>query len=105
LVSCAKDLVEITCFVKKLLADLVRALSLQLVIVLLLIGLFVLGYVFRNDALIAYHRWGEKSSLKAMVRHSRPQPDQKFGRYADSLSKHQKSLIRLGYYEQRSFNT
>jgi len=90
---------------KKLLADLVRALSLQLVVVLLLISLFVLGYIFRNDALIAYHRWGEKSSLRAMMRHSRTQSDKKYRRYSNRLSRHEKALIRLGYYEQRSFNT
>ena len=90
---------------KKLLADLVRALSLQLVILLLLISLFVLGYIFRNDAQIAYHRWGERSTLGAMMRHSKPQPDQKYRRYADRHWKHRKALIRLGYYEDRSFNT
>ena len=90
---------------KKLLADLVRALSLQFVIVLLLIGLFVLGYAFRKDILIAYHRWGEKSSLKAMMRHSKPRPDKKYERYSNRLSNHKKALIRLGYYEERTFNT
>ena len=89
---------------KKLLTDLVRALSLQLVIVLLLISLFVLGYIFRNDALVAYHRWGEKSSLRAMVRHYKPHPDKKYERSAIRHWKHQKALIQLGYYEQRSFS-
>ncbi len=88
---------------KKLLADLVRALLLQFVIVLLLISLFVLGYIFRNDALIAYHRWGEKSTLKAMGRHYKPQPDKKYRQYADRHIKHRKALVRLGYYEERIF--
>ena len=90
---------------KKLLADLVRALSLQFVIVLLLIGLFVLGYIFHKDVLIAYHKWGEKSSLKAMRRHSQPTQAKEYKRYADRHSNHKKALIRLGYYEERTFNT
>ena len=90
---------------KKLLADLVRALSLQLVIGLLLIGLFALGYIFRNDALIAYHRWGEQSSQKAMRQHSQPRPDEKYRRYSRKFQKHRKALINLGYLEERTFNT
>jgi hypothetical protein len=72
---------------------------------LLVIGLFALGYVFRKDILITYHRWGEKSSLKAMRQHSQPTPDEKFNRYSQKLQKHQKALIELGYYEERTFNT
>ena len=103
--SCSKVLVKIDCYsMKKLLTDLVRVLSLQFVILLLLIGLFALGYVFRKDILITYHRWGEKSSLKAMRQHSQPTPDEKFNRYSRKLQKHQKALIELGYYEERIFN-
>ena len=90
---------------KKLLSDLVRVLSLQFVIVLLLIGLFAFGYIFRKDILITYHRWGVRSSLNAMRRRAQSAPDKGYGRYDQRFNDHQKALIDLGYLEERTFNT
>ena len=89
---------------KKLLPDLVRVLSIQLVVVLLIIGLFALGYIFRKDILISYHRWGMQSSLKAMSRPAQSNPDKR-SRYGDKFQRHEKALINLGYLEERDFNT
>jgi hypothetical protein len=91
--------------VKKLLSDFVRVLSLQFVVVLLIISLFVLGYIFRKDALIAYHRWGEQSSQKSMRQHSQPRPDEKYRQYSRKFQEHRKALINLGYLEERDFDT
>ena len=85
---------------KKLLPDLFRVLSIQLVVVLLIVGLFALGYIFRKDILITYHRWGMHSSLKAMSR-----PAQSNRRYGDKFQRHENALIDLGYLEERTFNT
>lgn len=90
---------------KKLLSDLVRVLSLQFIVVLLIISLFALGYFFRKDALIAYHRWGEESSRKAMIQHSQPRPDEKYRQYSRKFQEHRKALIELDYLEERTFDT
>ena len=42
----------------------------QFVVLLLIIGLSALGYYFRKDILVSYHKWGQESALKSMRKYS-----------------------------------
>ena len=84
---------------RKLSHDLIRILSLEFIIVLVLVGLLILGYLCRKPLFITYHRLGQRSALKAMQRRD---SDSKHG---DRLQRHMEALIRLGYLEERKFQT
>jgi len=86
---------------RKLSHDLIRIFSIQIIIVLVLMGLVILGYLYRKPLLISYHRLGQKSALKGM-RRTEMQHD-RFNRHSDRLQHHTKALIRLGYLEERRF--
>jgi hypothetical protein len=86
---------------RKLSHDLIRIFSIQIIIVLVLAGLVVLGYLYRKPLLITYHRMGQRSALKAMRRTERQHG--RFNRHSDRLRDHTKALIRLGYLEERRF--
>lgn len=89
---------------RKLSHDLIRVLSVQFIIVLLLTGVAILGYLYRKPLLITYHKLGQQSALRAMRRASKPELHRnRFNRHADRLTSHQNALIRLGYLEERSF--
>ncbi len=89
---------------KKLLHDLVRILSAQFIVMVVLVGLVILGYSCRKSLFIAYHRLGQKSALKAMRRAATPQLQRdRHDKHVARLQHHQKALIRLGYLEERGF--
>ena len=89
---------------KKLLSDLAKVLSMQFVVLLLIIGLFALGYYFRKDILISYHKWGQASALRSMSKHSMQTANDKFHIYSQKMQEHEKALIELGYLEERTFD-
>ena len=86
---------------RKLSHDLIRIFSIQIIIVLVLAGLVILGYLYRKPLLITYHRLGQRSALKAM-RRTEMQHD-RFNYHSDRLFRHTDALIRLGYLEKRRF--
>jgi len=86
---------------RKLLHDLIRILSVEFIIILVLTGLVILGYLYRKPLFITYHRLGQRSALKAM-RRSEMQHD-RFNRHSDRFQRHRDALIRLGYLEERRF--
>ena len=89
---------------RKLLHDLVRVLSVQFIIVLVLLGLAILGYRCRKPLFITYHRLGKRSALKAMRRAAIPEMQRdSYRKHGDRLGHHQEALIRLGYLEERRF--
>jgi len=88
----------------KLLNDLSRVLLKQFLVLLLIIGVFALGYFFRKDIQISYHKWGEASALKSMRKYNM-QDQEKYQRIQDKFDKHRNALIKLGYLEKRLFET
>ena len=89
---------------RKLLRDLVRILSVQFIIVLVLLGLAILGYLCRKPLFITYHRLGQRSALKAMRRASMSKTQrERISDHGDRLQHHMEALIRLGYLEERGF--
>jgi len=89
---------------KKLLHDLARILSAQLIILFILLGLAVLAYSYRKSLLITYHRLGHRSALKAMRHAATPNLQRdRYRKSVDRLARHEDALIRLGYLEQRRF--
>ena len=86
---------------RKLSHDLIRVFSIQIIIVLVLAGLVILGYLYRKPLLITYHRHGQRSALKAM-RRTEMQHD-RFNYHSDRLRHHKDALIHLGYLEERRF--
>ncbi|MBN1973679.1 MAG: hypothetical protein JW787_08580 [Sedimentisphaerales bacterium] len=93
---------------KKLLTDLARVLSMQFVVLLLIIGLFSLGYYFRKDIQISYHKWGQESALKSMMKYRSPTTRKEMDRiekYSRKLQRHEKALIEIGYLSERIFET
>ena len=81
---------------KKLLKDLAKVLSMQFVVLLLIIGLFALGYYFRKDILISYHKWGQESARKSMRKYGRittREESDLYEKYVGKLQKHQNALI------------
>ena len=89
---------------RKLLHDLVRILSVQFIVVLILLGLALLGYSCRKSLFITYHRLGQRSALKAMRRTSTSERQRdSFQNHGDRLQHHEEALIRLGYLEERRF--
>ncbi len=93
---------------KKLLKDFSRVLLTQLAVLLLIIGIFALGYYFRKDIQISYHKWGQDSALKSMREFGSPSTERDFRRiekYSEKRQKHKDALIELGYLEERVFET
>ncbi|MBN2589532.1 MAG: hypothetical protein JXA96_06705 [Sedimentisphaerales bacterium] len=93
---------------KKLLSDLGRVLLRQFVILLIIIGIFALGYIFRKDIQIKYHKWGEESALKSIRKCGTPSTEKDFNqiqKYSQKLQRHQNALIEIGYHEERIFET
>ena len=90
---------------KKTLSDLVRVLSWQFIVLLLIIGLFALGYFLRNDIQITYHKWGEKSALNSMRTLFTSGNNERITKYSEKVQKHRQALIKLGYLERRTFTT
>ena len=91
---------------KKLLTDLVRVLSMQFVVLLLIIGLFAIGYCFRKDILIAYHKWGEQAAYNSYKKlNAKKFSGREAQRYMNNASKHQNALVELGYFEEQTFDT
>jgi len=89
---------------KKLSHDLVRILSLQFIIIIVLLGLALLGYSCRKSLFITYHRLGRRSALRAMRRAATTQSQLgSHSRHGNRLQRHQGALIRLGYLEERRF--
>jgi len=80
-----------------------RALALEAAVLLVGVGLIALGYVLRKPMLINYHRLGAHLAIKAMHRHAKPQPGDRYRRDADRFSRHRKALIGLGYLARREF--
>jgi len=58
---------------RKLLHDLIRILSIEFIIILVLAGLVISGYLCRKPLFITYHRLGQRSALRAMRRNVRPE--------------------------------
>ncbi len=90
---------------RKLLTDLAKVLSMQFVVLLLIVGLSALGYYFRKDILISYHKWGQESAIKSARKYSSQATKNQYNRYEEKFQRHQKALIDLGYLEERTFNT
>lgn len=93
---------------KKLLSDLARVLSMQFIVLLLIIGLFSLGYYYRKDIQISYHKWGQESALKSMRKYGSPSTEKDFNRYdkySQKFKKHEEVLIEIGYLSERIFET
>lgn len=91
---------------RKLLHDLIRILSLEFIIILTLAGLVTLGYLFRKPLSITYHRLGQRSALRAMRRAVRPEMrPEYYSKHGKRIQHHQEALIRLGYLEERRFQT
>ena len=93
---------------KKLFSDLVRVLSWQFVVLLLIIGLSVIGFSFRKDILISYHKWGQESAFKSMRKFGSPSTESDFRRiekYSERRQKHEEALIEIGYLSERIFET
>ena len=67
---------------KKVMSDLIRVLSMQFLVLLLILGLFAIGYFFRKDIQISYHKWGENAALKGLSKHSAANPDSKYEQYS-----------------------
>ena len=96
---------------KKLLARPVRKLSIKFVIVLLIVTIFAFGYIFRTNILIAYHRFGEKSSEKAITELQTStitelqtsNQGELLQQYRHMREEHRKALLELGFYEERTF--
>ncbi len=77
----------------------------QFVVLLLIIGLSAIGYYFRKDIQISYHKWCQESALKSMRKYSMQDEERKSNRAEDRFQKHEKALIDLGYLEERIFDT
>jgi hypothetical protein len=95
---------------KKLLHDFIRILSAEFIVVLaillVLAGLVSLGYVYRKPLIITYHKVGLRSAQKAMQRSATPKLQREsFERHSGRVGRHMKALVRLGYLEERSFQT
>ena len=91
---------------RKLSHDLIRILSIEFIIILALAGLVTLGYLFRKPLFITYHRLGQRSALKAMRRAAMPEMRRdSYSKYGNRVQRHQEALIRLGYLEERRFQT
>ena len=91
---------------RKLSHDLIRILSIEFIIILALAGLVTLGYLFRKPIFITYHRLGQRSALRAMQRAARPEMRlESYSKHGNRLQHHQEALIRLGYLEERRFQT
>jgi len=86
---------------RKLSHDLIRILSIEFIIILVLAGLLILGYLCRKSLFITYHRLGQRSALKAM-RRAEMQHD-RYNRHSDRFRHHMDALVRLGYLEERRF--
>ncbi|UCF14013.1 MAG: hypothetical protein JSW59_11430, partial [Phycisphaerales bacterium] len=87
---------------RKLSHDLVRILSAQFIILFVLVGLVLLGYLCRKPLFITYHRLGQRSALKAMqnTATSKSQRD-RYYKHVERLQHHKKALIQLGHLEER----
>ena len=91
---------------RKILHDLVRVFLVEFIILLVLAGLVIFGYIYREHLFITYHRIGQRSALRAMRRASTPQMQhERFTRQSERFQRHTKALIRLGYLEEREFQT
>ena len=93
---------------EKLFKDLVNVLLKQFVVLLLIIVFVVIGYHYRKDIQIAYHKWGQESALKSMRKYGSPSSEDDFIRYekySQKLQSHQNALIEIGYLAKRTFNT
>jgi len=89
---------------RKLLHDLIRILSLEFIIILVLVGLVTLGYLCRKPLFITYHRLGQRSALRAMRRVAKPEMQhESYSKHGDRLQRHTEALVRLGYLEERRF--
>jgi len=91
---------------RKLLHDLIRILSIEFIIILVLAGLVISGYLCRKPLFITYHRLGQRSALRAMRRNVRPEMQRdSYSKHGNRLQHHQEALIRLGYLEERRYET
>jgi hypothetical protein len=91
---------------KKLLSDLVRVLSMQFIVLLLIIGLSVIGFSFRKDILISYHKWGEQAAYNSYKKRSKQTISGKEAQmYVEIAGKHQDALVELGYFVEQTFDT
>jgi hypothetical protein len=90
---------------KKLFSDLVRVLSMQFIVLLLIIGLFIIGFSFRKDILISYHKWGEQAAYDAYKKLSAKTRGEEAQPYIENAHRHQDALVELGYLEERTFDT
>jgi hypothetical protein len=89
---------------RKILHDLVRVFLVEFIILLVLAGLVIFGYIYREHLFITYHRIGQRSALRAMRRASTPQMQHEhFTRQSERFQRHMNALIRLGYLEERRF--
>jgi hypothetical protein len=85
---------------RKVLHDLARVFLVEFIILLVLAGLAMLGYLYRKPLLTTYHRHGQRLALTA-TRHSITPESRR--RHSERFRRHMKALIRLGYLEERRF--
>ncbi len=83
---------------KKLLSEVFRVLRIHFVVLLLIIGIFALGYYFRRDIQISYHKFGMESVSNVIKKQNT------WTKYNERFEKHEKALIDLGYFTKQTFN-
>jgi len=85
---------------RKLSHDLIRIFSIQIIIVLVLAGLAIPGFLYRKPLFITYHRLGQRLTLTAMQHSTTPESRR---RHSERFQHHMNTLIRHGYLEERRF--
>ena len=92
----------------KLFKDLANVLLRQFIVLLLIIVFVFIGYHYRKNLQIAYHKWGHESALKSIRKYGSPSSEEDFNRYekySQKIQKHKNALIEIGYLEERIFET
>jgi hypothetical protein len=75
-------------------------------ILVALVSAVAVGYVARKPVLISYHRLADRSAFSGMRRYATAEgPRSRFERCAKRHHDHFEALVRLGYYERRTFHT